>query len=227
MTTEQTARGPEAAAPAVPPAIAPVDRPARRSRSAWLVMALAALLGLAADLASKHLAFARVAGVPVRVDREAAIGLMRQEPRAVGRLIPPHDPVVVVPGVLELTLVLNPGAVFGVGPGQRWFFKAFTVVAVAFSLYMFWAWMRRGDRAAQAAIGLLVAGGLGNLYDRWTYACVRDFLHPLPGLTWPGGAQPFGTREVWPYVSNVADAWLIVGIAVLFVYLWRHDGRRV
>jgi signal peptidase II len=203
------------------------DRPARASVSAWVVLALVGLVGLAVDLATKSLAFERVAGVPVVIEREQVLSLMADDPRSIGRLIPPHDPVQALPGLLEFTLVLNPGAVFGMGPGQRWFFKLFTLVAIGFSLWMFWAWMRRSDRLAQAAIGLLLAGGLGNFYDRWTFGCVRDFLHPLPGWQWPGGLAPFGSREVWPYVSNVADAWLIVGIAVLFVFLWRHDGRRV
>lgn len=230
MSTAQPHPGATPADAALPraehPVTSRVSPPARSSRSAWVVMLVSLVVGLVSDLATKHWAFERVAGMPVLVDRDAVLELMRQEPRSIGRLIPPHDPVVVVPGGLELTLVLNPGAVFGMGPGQRWFFKAFTLVAIGFSLSMFWAWMRRGDRAAQAAIGLLVAGGLGNLYDRWVYGCVRDFLQPLPGWRWPSGWQPFGTREIWPYVSNVADAWLIVGIAVLFVYLWRHDGRR-
>lgn len=218
-TTDNPAPPPHT--PSHPPA------PARRSRSAWLLMLLAAVLGLTIDLATKSLAFRSVADVPVIIDRDAVLKLMEIEPRSIGRLIPRHDPVVVIPGGLELTLVLNPGAVFGMGPGQRWFFKAFTIVAIAFSVYMFLAWMQRSDRLAQVAIGLLIAGGLGNLYDRWTFGCVRDFLHPLPGWVWPGNWQPFGTREVWPYVSNVADAWLIIGIAILFVYLWRHDGRRI
>ncbi|MFI4882162.1 MAG: signal peptidase II, partial [Phycisphaerales bacterium JB064] len=61
-----------------------------------------------------------------------------------------------------------------------------------------------------------------NLYDRVRFACVRDFLHPLPGVNFPFGIQtPWSGREVWPYVSNLADLWLIIGVAVLVVFLWR------
>ena len=128
----------------------------------------------------------------------------------------------VAPCVLEFRLVLNPGAVFGIGAGKRWFFVLFTGGALVFGLYMFAAWTRGRDYAAHAALGLIAAGGLGNLYDRLLYGCVRDFLSFLPGvnlpfgLTWPGG-----DARAWPWVSNVADAFLIVGVLVLVMYTMR------
>jgi signal peptidase II len=177
---------------------------------------------LAMDLASKSLTFRYLTGAPVVVDRAAVLRASSIDPRTVGMLIPPHEPVTVVPHVLDLALVLNPGAVFGVGPGQRWFFVVFTALALVFGVYMFARWTRAGDRSAHAAIGLLLAGGLGNLYDRLVYGCVRDFLHPLPGVMFPFGIRPLGANgEVWPYVSNVADLFLIIGICLLLVCLWR------
>ena len=35
-------------------------------------------------------------------------------------------------------------------------------------------------------IGLLLAGVLGNLYDRVVFGYVRDMIYMLPGRTWPG-----------------------------------------
>jgi hypothetical protein len=59
-----------------------------------------------------------------------------------------------VPDLLDLSLVLNPGAVFGIGAGKRWFFIGFTGAA--------WPWPSgcsrpgpsRKDAMAHAAIGL-------------------------------------------------------------------------
>lgn len=132
-------------------------------------------------------------------------------------LIPQHQPVVVIPQLLELTLVLNPGAVFGIGAGARWFFVGFTLVAIAFVTWLFASWTRPRDWFAHACAGMLIGGGIGNLYDRVVYACVRDFLHPLPHATMPFS----GGRPLWPYVSNIADAILIVAILGLLVYSWR------
>lgn len=191
-------------------------RPASTSKRAWTILIATTVLGLVADLWSKALAFQHVAGFPVVIERDQVL----QVPQ-LGALIPPHDPVVVIPKLLEFTLVLNPGAVFGIGAGKRWFFVIFTVIACVVALALFVKWTRARDWVAHLGFGLIISGGLGNLYDRLLFACVRDFIHPLPGVHLPFGlAWPGGNTEVWPYVSNVADAFLIVGILLLMYHAW-------
>ncbi|MFG0305444.1 MAG: signal peptidase II [Phycisphaerales bacterium JB040] len=192
---------------------------ARTSPGAWALLLALTAVGLAGDLWTKALAFEHVAQVPVTVTRAEVI---EAGPQSLGRLIPAHDPVTVIPSVLDFTLVLNPGAVFGIGAGQRWFFVAFTVLAMGVCLWMFGWWTTRRDRLAHVSFALVIAGGLGNLYDRLVFACVRDFIHPLPGVKLPFGLSwPSGEDELWPYVSNVADAYLIVGIAALVWFSFR------
>ena len=193
-----------------------------RSPSATFTLALVTLIGLAVDLGSKWLAFRTVAGEPQIITRQDVLRTSN-----LSELIDVHEPVTVVEHVLSFSLVLNPGAVFGLGAGRRLVFITFTLAALAFGLWMFGAWTRRGDRLAHAAIGLLLAGGLGNLYDRLRFACVRDFIHPLPGIEMPfGWRNPLdGGRELWPYVSNIADLFLLVGIGMLMIFLWR-GGRK-
>lgn len=196
-------------------ATGPGDAPAWRSGGAWAVMLAVLALGLATDLGSKWAAFRYMSDRPVVVERENVLSS-----DDLSWLLPQPPPrVTIVPKALDLTLVLNRGAVFGMGAGRRWFFIAFTAGAIVFALWMFGAWTTTRSRMAHVAIGLLLAGGLGNLYDRLVYACVRDFLHPLPGVKWPGGA------DVWPYVSNIADLWLLVGIGILMGYLWKGGKR--
>jgi len=200
-------------------AATPRDMPAWRSRSAWIRLLVVVVIGVTIDLVTKAIAFRHVAGRPVVVDRELALSL---PPAHINQLIPAHEPVRVIPYVLDFQLVLNPGAVFGIGPGRRMFFAVFTFAAIMFALWIFAHWTRAASRWAHVGVGLVIAGGLGNLYDRLVHGCVRDFIHPLPrvnlpfGVTWPGGAS-----GVWPWVSNVADAFLIIGIALLILTLWR------
>lgn len=195
-----------------------MNDPAGRSPPAWTLFLAATAAGIVADLWSKAAAFRHIADTPVIIRREDVLAAQN-----LGRLIPPHDPVTVVPGLLDFTLVLNPGAVFGIGAGKRWFFVAFTLFAVSLATWLFARKTAARDRWAHLAFALVVSGGLGNLYDRIRFACVRDFIHPLPGvklpfgITWPGGSD-----ELWPYVSNVADAFLLVGIVVLVIYSWRR-----
>ncbi len=196
--------------------------PASRSVRAWSILLLTSLIGLGVDLWSKWYAFKHVAGFPVAIERREVLSTPN-----LGMLIPHHDPVVVMNHVLEFTLVLNPGAVFGIGAGQRWFFVVFTVIACIVAMTLFVKWTRASDWIAHAGFGLIIAGGVGNLYDRLVYASVRDFIHPLPGVRLPFGISwPGGNNEVWPYVSNIADAFLIVGILMLMYHAWRMPDRR-
>ncbi len=194
-----------------------------RCPRAWILLLIVTVLGTATDLWSKHWAFANVADAPVVIDRERVLAARN----GLGAMTPP-DRVHVIPGVLDFTLVLNPGAVFGIGAGKRLFFAVFTAVAIGFALWVFGKWTRPRDWLAHAGLGLLLAGGLGNLYDRVVFACVRDFIHPLPGrelpfgLKWPNN----GSDEVWPWVSNVADAYLIIGIGLILWHSWREPGGR-
>jgi len=187
---------------------------------AWAVLVGVTISGVAIDLVSKSIAFAAIADNPVRIDRERVLALPTEQ---IGALLPPHEPVAFIPRVLEFQLVLNPGAVFGIGAGKRWFFILFTAIALGFGLWVFARWTARRDHVAHAALGLIFAGGLGNLYDRIRFGCVRDFLHPAPGVhlpfgfSWPGGA---GT-ELWPWVSNIANALLLLGVGLLMLRLWK------
>jgi signal peptidase II len=202
-----------ASAGAKPHGGAAASPPAWQDRRAWALLAIVSVAALAADLGSKYIAFRTIAPRPVEVRRESVLAVWSQG-RSLGELIPDHRPVTVAPHLLEFSLVLNPGAVFGMGAGMRWFFVGFTVAALGLALWMFSKWTRARDRVAHIALGLLIAGGIGNLYDRIVYACVRDFIHPLPGVR-------IGNREIWPYVSNVADLWLLIGIGILMWFLWR------
>lgn len=177
-------------------------------------MVVVAALSVIADLGSKYWAFETLGPDPVRITREQVL-----QADDLRRLIPSPPRKVVVPGVLELTLVLNPGAVFGIGAGARWFFIFFTIGAVGFVTWMFCRWTSSRDWFAHVSAGLLIGGGLGNLYDRIVFACVRDFLHPLP-------TARVGGRALWPYVSNVADALLLVGILGLLIFSWKKPTPR-
>ena len=195
------------------------DHTAIKSGRAWAWFMGTMVFGIVTDLLSKSLAFSKVAGFPLKIDRDEVLGESN-----LGNLIPYHESVIAIPNLLEFTLVLNPGAVFGIGAGQRWFFVIFTLVAMVVSLVLFAKWTKSRDWIAHAGFGMIVAGGIGNLYDRLVFGCVRDFIHPLPGIKlpfgihWPNG----GSDEIWPYVSNVADLYLLIGIGLLLIYTWKQ-----
>jgi signal peptidase II len=125
-----------------------------------------------------------------------------------------RDPVEVVPGVLDLTLVRNPGAAFGLGTGQTWLLSAIAIIVVGVVLRMAG---RLRDRGWALALGLLLGGAVGNLLDRL-------FRQPGPMR---GHVIDFLQLPNWP-VFNLADSAICLAAALV---VWRSlrgvelDGR--
>ncbi len=231
--------------------------------TAWLRLGVVAVLGLTADLASKTWAF---------------------------RTLHPAERRVIIPHLLEFQLMLNPGALFGIGRGQTTLFLVASVFALIMVVWMFVHSSRR-RWVLHLSLGAVLAGALGNLYDRvfvklletpvptrWGYVYLkpvgadagRQVFEPFPPrpelgtfvLESRSASEPrwilrperfnpavravelarpprlvgfvrdfikiptrwFGGRELWPWVFNLADTLLVVGVGVLAICLWRERG---
>lgn len=71
----------------------------------------------------------------------------------------------IIANTLDFRRSLNDGAVFGSFTGQTTLFVMASIIALGFVVYMF-AFSGRWQRVMQVALGLILAGALGNLYDR-------------------------------------------------------------
>ncbi len=162
----------------VPPSVPPAASPALGSRRASVaVLGAVALAVYALDQVSKVVAVRELTG---------------------------RDPVELVPGVLSLRLVYNPGAAFGIAGGAT---ALFSVVAAVVVVVVVRLASRLRSRTWALALGLLLGGATGNLTDR----LVRD---PAPLR---GRVVDFLELPNWP-VFNVADM-AIVSAAALMVLL--------
>lgn len=115
--------------------------------------------------------------------------------------LPLHVPVWIVPGLLALDHVQNEGAAFSLLQGQRVFFIVTALVVLGTISYVWWRY-RPTSMWANVALGLVAGGAVGNLVDRAWRGTVTDFIDP----------------RVFP-VFNVADSAIVVGVAVLVVWL--------
>ncbi|HPF40015.1 MAG TPA: signal peptidase II [Phycisphaerae bacterium] len=197
----------------------------------WII----AIVGLWADLASKQWAFST---------------------------LDPHEPKLILKNLCSLQLSLNPGALFGLGAGMAPIFVGASVLALMFVLYLF---ANAGSRrwSMHIALGLVLGGALGNLYDRTTqqayvaymtggYRVIGDrdatsndnvlrIRRPNSDRVEPfsmsnvdlsrSGLQPvvrdfikieakFGSLQIWPWIFNIADALLVVGVLLLLLNFW-------
>ena len=153
----------------------------------WLLFWSIALGGMAFDLVTKSAIFARIGA-------------------------PPSLPVTLVPNILELHANYNSGALWGLGrnlPHSSLFFAGLSMVASLAICY--WLFVRKAatDKWLTAALGLIMAGALGNCYDRLFLGHVRDFMH--------FHVDPVGFDCA---IFNFADNMLVAGaIALMFIAL--------
>jgi len=130
------------------------------------------------------------------------------------RALPPYLGVPLVGDALQLRLVYNSGAAFGlnVGDHSRWIFMGLSIAAIVVLISMLRT-TRPGDRLRLYALAAICAGAFGNLIDRVRSARgVVDFLDVGVGaLRWP--------------TFNVADMAVTCGAIALAVSLW-GEGRK-
>lgn len=178
----------------------------------------------------------------------------------------PSEARVLIKNLCSLQVSLNPGALFGFGAGLAPIFVGASVLALLFVLYLF-ANSTTSRWSMHIALGLVLAGAIGNLYDRATQAA---YVAHIPGRgrdigvlveetesrviladfpegasnrrAWPrplgprSGMQPVvrdfikiearvGRFSLWPWVFNIADALLVVGVVILLMNFWFERGH--
>ncbi|MCX2723863.1 signal peptidase II [Roseibium salinum] len=120
-----------------------------------------------------------------------------------------NGPVELLP-VLDLVLVWNRGISYGLFEQNsdlgRWLLVVLTG-AVTIGL---WIWSARcQSRLVALALALVIGGAIGNGIDRMAFGAVVDFVHFHVGtFSW--------------YVFNLADVWIVAGVAGLLYDSFRN-----
>ena len=138
----------------------------------------------------------------------------------------------VLPPVFNLTYVLNTGVSFGLfgGGAGRWILSAFSILVAGALAF----WATRSDRKLMvAAIGLVMGGALGNVFDRIRFGGVVDFLdfsgalYPafLRNLTDLPALLDFLRGPIFPWIFNIADAGITVGVVLLILDSFLSERR--
>ena len=120
-------------------------------------------------------------------------------------------PVEILP-VFNLTLQHNSGAAFSflsdAGGWQRWFFSAIAIVVGLFLL----AWLLRlqaGQKTLASSLSLILAGALGNLWDRLELGYVVDFIS-------------VHYQSYYFPAFNIADSAITIGAGLMLLDMFLH-----
>lgn len=123
-----------------------------------------------------------------------------------------HQSIGLIPGVFHFTYIRNDGMALGMLGDHRWVFLVLSTVGIA-AVIFYLIKFRPKQKPMWIPLTMIAGGGLSNMIDRLFYGdsfgngTVVDFLDfcLFPNL--------------WKWIFNVADAFVCVGAAILFVYL--------
>ncbi len=122
----------------------------------------------------------------------------------------------VVPNYFELTHIRNPGGIFSLLADssvevRMTLFVGAAILAIVL-LLLFLVRHAAEERLVPMALGMILAGALGNLADRLIHGEVIDFLnvHLMNGYVWPS--------------FNVADSLIVVGTIILMAEMFLGEG---
>jgi signal peptidase II len=125
-------------------------------------------------------------------------------------VLAPYESVTIIPGLVDLTHVLNSGVAFGLLNELDLPFKNIIttlLAAMALGGIAYYArHVRIEERLARVGLSLILGGAVGNLADRLLAGRVIDFVD----IYWQGW-------HFWAF--NIADASISIGAVLVFVEL--------
>ena len=125
-----------------------------------------------------------------------------------------NQTIPVIDGFFNITYVRNTGVAFGILDSIQSSLKstilAVLTIAAVIAVIVYSLSTPVRHRLLQIALSLILAGALGNLYDRLNYGYVIDFI------------EVYFRSYRWPSF-NVADSAITTGVALLALELFRKD----
>lgn len=109
---------------------------------------------------------------------------------------------------LSFTYVRNQGAAWGMFQGAHYVLAAFGIVA-ALAICLFWRKLFGPHPRLLPAVGLLLAGIVGNVIDRVRLGYVVDFIH----VHWGSWHFP---------CFNIADSAICIAVGLLILLQWER-----
>ena len=125
-----------------------------------------------------------------------------------------NQTILVIDGFFNITYVRNTGVAFGILDPVQSSVKSSVLLVLtvaAVTAVIVYSWRTPVSRKLlQVGLSLILAGALGNLYDRLNYGFVVDFI------------EVYFRNFRWPSF-NIADSAITTGVALLALELFRKD----
>ena len=117
-----------------------------------------------------------------------------------------YQSIPIIENFLYFTYVTNDGMAFGLSlPGGQLVLSTLSIIMTIVLGYLFWL-ERHGHILIKLALSLIIAGAIGNLFDRVSSGEVVDFIHIKLGSFWE-----------W-YIFNIADTSVSIGMILFLIH---------
>ncbi len=132
----------------------------------------------------------------------------------------PGNSVKVLGNFLRFSAVYNEGAAFGLGQSDGANIVFFVITVLGTPLFV-WLLCRSRTRSVCGQVGFafIIGGTIGNAID-------RAFVNATEGSLFSGKVRDFISFSIFPPVFNVADSFLVIGVAmaILAIVFFDYDG---
>jgi signal peptidase II len=130
-----------------------------------------------------------------------------------------YDTITIIPGLFNIVHTENPGIAFGMlanatGPWRDVLLIGFSAAVLIAISVMLLRPSSLHDAVLRAALGFILGGAFGNLYDRIVNSTVTDFVEVHAG------------QHYFP-AFNVADSAITIGAGLLLLDMWRAKERKI
>ena len=123
-----------------------------------------------------------------------------------------YSSIPVIPGVFDITYIINDGAAWGILGGRQFLLSAFTVIVIA--ALIIYAVKKRASmpKLELFSLAMIVGGGIGNLIGRVFDGYVVDFIN-VKAISFLN-------------IFNIADIGITVGCFLLIIALLISPQRK-
>lgn len=120
--------------------------------------------------------------------------------------IPTGEQIELIPNFLYISPITNNGAGFSILEGHTFLLLSVSTIATLGIIYLMKEINFKKRPFYTYGIILMLAGTMGNLYDRAFYLNheVRDFIKPNP--------------KIFPAIFNMADSFLTIGVILMGIF---------
>ena len=125
-------------------------------------------------------------------------------------VLKPYNDIIVIKDYFQLAYLENRGAAFGIFQNKVVFLSVFTVILII-GLIIYLYKNRGKSKLLSVSLSLIIAGALGNFYDRIVYKYVVDFIC-------------VHYKDIYYFPTfNVADIFVVCGTILLAIYILRME----